>query len=81
MSKQSHTVRSLFHRIGVAGTARVRALQGTGAPSATLIALAALCLACLAPGVASAVAAADLSGTPAPPHFPAVDSSPPGTIS
>jgi phosphodiesterase/alkaline phosphatase D-like protein/sugar lactone lactonase YvrE len=37
VSNPSHALRSLFHRLGVAGPARVRAFQGTGAGGRALI--------------------------------------------
>jgi hypothetical protein len=44
MSKPSDTFRSLLHRLGVAGPARVRACKGTGAPLILLLALGVLAL-------------------------------------
>ena len=50
MSNASNVSRSLLHRIGVAGPARVRAFQGAGVSIGLVVAIAVL----LAPGTASA---------------------------
>jgi hypothetical protein len=74
MTKASHRLRPFLHRIGVAGPARVRAFQGSGAPTraqrtgtpstkhvlskSVLFSLPALVLTCLAFTAAPALAAA-----------------------
>ncbi len=57
MSKSSHIIGSLFHRFGVAGPARLRAVQGSGAPSSTLPLLFSIVFAFLALTATPALAA------------------------
>jgi hypothetical protein len=57
MSKSSNVIGSLFHRFGVAGPARLRAVQGSGAPSSKLSLLFAIVFAFLVLNATPALAA------------------------
>jgi len=76
MSNPSDTLRSLLHRLGVTGPVRLRASQGSGAPSVKGIAapfLFVLIALCLIPGTAQAARGHTYSKSIAPTGLQALD--------